>query len=38
MNDSTSNKKQLSPKQREELLKALKARFEENLNRYIIRS
>ena len=31
---STSNKKQLSPKQREELLKALKARFEKNLNRH----
>src|SRR6185295_11083834 len=31
---STSNKKQLSPKQREELLKTLKARFEKNLNRH----
>ena len=31
MKNSTSNKKQLSPKQREELLKALKARFEKNL-------
>lgn len=31
---STSNKKPLSPKQREELLKALKARFEKNLNRH----
>ncbi|TAL06115.1 MAG: DUF4256 domain-containing protein [Verrucomicrobia bacterium] len=31
---STSNKKQLSPKQREELLSALKARFEKNLNRH----
>ena len=31
---STSNKKQLSPKQREELLKALKARFEKHLNRH----
>ena len=31
---STSNKKQLSPKQREELLKGLKARFEKNLNRH----
>jgi hypothetical protein len=30
----TSNKKQLSPKQREELLKALKARFEKNVNRH----
>jgi hypothetical protein len=29
-----SNKKQLSPKQREELLKALKVRFEKNLNRH----
>jgi hypothetical protein len=34
MNKSTNNKKQLSPKQREELLKALKARFEKNLNRH----
>jgi hypothetical protein len=34
MNKSTSNKKQLSPKQREELLAALKARFEKNLNRH----
>ncbi len=34
MKTSTSNKKQLSPKQREELLKALKARFEKNLNRH----
>jgi hypothetical protein len=34
MSKSTSNKKQLSPKQREELLKALKARFEKNLNRH----
>ena len=32
MSNSTSNKKQFSPKQREELLKALKARFEKNLN------
>jgi hypothetical protein len=31
---STSNKKELSPKQREELLKALKARFEKNLSRH----
>jgi hypothetical protein len=31
---STSNKKQLSPKQREELLKALKASFEKNMNRH----
>ncbi len=29
-----SNKKELSPKQREELLKALKARFEKNMNRH----
>ena len=29
-----SNKKELSPKQREELLSALKARFEKNLNRH----
>ena len=34
MKTSTSNKKELSPKQREELLKALKARFEKNLNRH----
>ena len=34
MKNSTSNKKQLSPKQREELLKALKARFEKNLIRH----
>jgi hypothetical protein len=34
MKNSTSNKKPLSPKQREELLKALKARFEKNLNRH----
>src|SRR5436190_13475186 len=29
-----SNKKKLSPEQREELLKALKARFEKNMNRH----
>jgi hypothetical protein len=29
-----SNKKTLSPKEREELLKALKARFEKNMNRH----
>src|SRR5215470_4213294 len=29
-----TSKKELSPKQREELLKALKARFEKNLNRH----
>ncbi len=34
MSNSTSNKKELSPKQREELLSALKARFEKNLNRH----
>ena len=34
MNNLKSNKKQLSPKQREELLRALKARFEKNLNRH----
>jgi hypothetical protein len=31
---NVETKKQLSPKQREELLKALKARFEKNLNRH----
>ena len=34
MKNNTSTKKELSPKQREELLKALKARFEKNLNRH----
>src|SRR5215212_9523254 len=34
MKNITSNKKELSPKQREELLKTLKARFEKNLNRH----
>jgi Protein of unknown function (DUF4256) len=34
MKNSASHKKQLSPKQREELLKALKVRFEKNLNRH----
>ena len=34
MNNMKSNKKELSPKQREELLKALKARFEKNMNRH----
>src|SRR4029450_12172613 len=29
-----NNKKELSPKQREELLRALKARFEKNMNRH----
>src|SRR5438270_4305509 len=32
--NSTSNKKDLSPKQREELLKALKTRFEKNMDRH----
>src|ERR1041385_4421052 len=34
MNNIKSNKKALSPKQREELLRALKARFEKNMNRH----
>jgi hypothetical protein len=34
MHNTKSNKKELSPKQREELLKALKARFEKNMNRH----
>ena len=34
MNNITSNKKELSPEQCEELLKALKARFEKNMNRH----
>lgn len=34
MNNSNSNKKKLSPEQREELLRALKARFEKNMNRH----
>ena len=34
MNNTKTNKKELSPKQREELLKALKARFEKNMNRH----
>jgi hypothetical protein len=34
MNNIKSNKKELSPKQREELLTALKTRFEKNLNRH----
>src|SRR5207249_6827852 len=33
MNNINRNKKQLSPGQREELLRALKARFEKNMNR-----
>jgi Protein of unknown function (DUF4256) len=34
MNNIKSNKKELSPKQREELLSALKDRFEKNMNRH----
>ena len=34
MNNMKSNKKELSPKQRAELLAALKVRFEKNLNRH----
>ena len=34
MKNTNSNKKELSPEQREELLKALKARFEKNMNRH----
>jgi len=34
MENRTSNKRQLSPEQHEELLKALKARFEKNPNRH----
>jgi hypothetical protein len=34
MNNIKSNKKELSPKQHDELLAALKARFEKNLNRH----
>ena len=34
MNNITSDKKQFSPKQREELLKTLKARVEQNMNRH----
>ena len=34
MKNINSNKKELSPVQREELLRALKARFEKNLNRH----
>src|SRR4029078_6291924 len=34
MNDTNNNKKELSPVQREELLEALKARFEINMNRH----
>jgi len=34
MNNINSNKKELSPEQHEELLRALKARFEKNMNRH----
>jgi len=34
MNNIKRNKKELSPKQREELLRALKDRFEKNMNRH----
>jgi Protein of unknown function (DUF4256) len=34
MNNNNSNKKELSPDQYEELLNALKARFEKNMNRH----
>jgi hypothetical protein len=34
MSKMKSNKKKLSPEQREELLRALKARFEKNMNRH----
>ena len=34
MNNIKSTKKKLSPEQREELLRALKARFEKNMNRH----
>ena len=34
MNNIKSNKKKLSPEQREELLRTLKARFEKNMNRH----
>ncbi len=34
MSNIHSNKKELSPEQREELLRALKARFEKNMNRH----
>ena len=34
MNNANSSKKKLSPKQQEELLKTLKARFEKNMNRH----
>jgi hypothetical protein len=34
MNSMNNNKKELSPEQREELFRALKARFEKNMNRH----
>src|SRR5262249_19353566 len=34
MNNTNSNKKELAPEQREDLLRALKARFEKNMNRH----
>src|SRR5205809_249793 len=34
MKNTNSNKKKLSPEQREELLRALKVRFEKNMNRH----
>src|SRR5206468_9770513 len=34
MNNINSNKKELAPEQREELLRALKARFEKNMTRH----
>jgi hypothetical protein len=34
MHSATGNKRELSPKQREELLRALKDRFERNMNRH----
>src|SRR5437588_1325384 len=34
MKKANSNKKELSPEEREELLRALKARFEKNMNRH----
>src|SRR2546428_3613808 len=34
MKNIKSNKKELSPEQREELLRALKVRFEKNMNRH----
>src|SRR5215210_3363068 len=34
MSNINSNKKELSPEQREELLRALKTRFEKNMNRH----